>query len=672
MRNKVTCLLVVLGLVLVLIPYLLLIASEDSRVAAASKNPLRALIAQQSNVELFYLGWQKRYLARGGDRAIEIPVAWTDSLSTEPSEARGRVSLDLIDGAVRAEVRGLKGQPADLWLVDNQEGPGRTVQPEPGDRMIHIGRLQMQSGTGRISAGLDSGFFRDFELDLVVVTPTGRTPAQSRLLVGARTFFERLYTRTRVAMETTRERKLLGPASLLALLSPRPAEADSTQLLVSRGLVSQAVGEGADLFFRGTFGGNGRTCGTCHRAENNLGLDVDFISTLPAHDKLFIAEFPPAEGGVPSLERPLLMRGHAQILMNSDGFEDPSVKFVMRAAPHMLSLATSILSPDNEEPVQRTGWGGDAAPGNGALRLLPIAAVKQHFTRSLDRVEGTDFFLPTDAQLDSMEAFMLAGGRLNELDLLNVTLTDATAQAGKVSFGICEGCHSNAGAGFPGGLNFNVPTGVERASDPSQTTEPHPHDGGFGKTLFLDCDGNGTRDCFGDTSFNTPPLIEAADTEPFFHNNSAATIEDAARFYATDSFAAGPLPLSETDVLNIGAFLRVLNAAFNSSISIQRNTAALTLEKVRREDTRQTVNMLLALSNSEAADAIEVLSARNLHSPAIKRLTLAISMNSRAIATKKTNARQTLILRALGELKAAKAQFGTGLDFTLGEGNLLF
>ena len=677
MRSKGKSLLIVLGIVVVLVPFLLSIATsapEDDLAAAAPKNPLRALIAQQSNLELFYLGWQKSYLARGGDRNIEIPVAWTESLSTEPSEAHGQVHLDLIDGAIRAEVRGLKGQPADLWLVDNQEGPGMTVRPEPGDRMLRIGRLQTQGGAATVSAGLVPGVFRDFELDLVVVSPSGRTPAESRILVGTRPFFERLYTRTRVAMETRRERdaRLFGPATLLALLSPRQAEADSTQVLLAHGLVSQAVGEGADLFFRETFGGNGRTCGTCHRAENNLGLDVEFISTLPARDKLFIADFPPAEGGVPGLERPRLLRGHAQVLMNSDGFENPTGKFVMRAVQHTLSLATSIMRPDNRTPVQRTGWGGDAAPGNGALRLLPNAAVQQHFTRTLNRAAGTDFVLPTDTQLDNMEAFTLASGRLNELNLRNITLTNPAAQAGRARFGICNICHFNAGATIGGGFNINASTGVERAPDPSQTTEPHPLDGGFGGLNF-DCDGDGRFDCFGDSSFNVPPLIEAADTEPFFHNHSAATLEDAVSFYTTEAaFFGNPLPLTRAEVLDIAAFLRVLNAAFNSAISIQRNTAALTLEQSSDQGTRQTVNMLLALSNSEAADAIEVLSHRRLHPQAIKRLNNAISLNSRAMAARPTNIRQTLIRNALKDLRAAKAQFGTGLDFTLGEGNLLF
>jgi mono/diheme cytochrome c family protein len=656
-------------LFLIGLPLVLVLGASPARLSSSEEGPtpsraaLRELIAEQSNLDRFYLGWQKGHLARGGDRDAEIHVSWTDSLSTEPSPASGRVRLDLIAGSVRAEVRGLTG-PVDLWLVDNQEGPGRTVRPEPGDRMIRVGRLEAQGEPATLSADLGPALFRGFELDLAVVSAPGRTPAESRLLVGARSFFERLYTRTRVA----REREIERSAGLLA-------PASSTQVLADHGLVSQAVADGADLFFRETFGGNGRTCGTCHRAENNLALDLDFIAHLPGDDKLFIAELPASGGGVPGLERPALMRGHAQILMNSDGFERPTEKFVMRAPQHTLSLATSILRPDSQLPIQRTGWSGDAAAGNGALRLLPTAAVKQHFTRTLSRVEGTDFVLPTDAQLDAMEAFTLASGRLNELNLPDIKLTNTGAQAGKAAFLFCNICHTNAGAALFGGVNINATTGVERAPDASQATEPHPHDGGMGAALNFnfDCDGDGTRDCFGDGSFNVPPLIEAADTEPFFHNHSAATIEDAVRFYTTDAaFFGAPFPLTETDVLNVAAFLRVLNAAFNSAISIQRNTAALTLEKNRGEGTREVIDTLLALSNSEALDAIEVLSARKMHAKSIRLLNSAIAKNGKAMAAGPTSARQALIRGALKDLKAAKAQLGTGLDFVLGEGNLLF
>jgi len=710
MTTKIQVLSIVLGAALLLglpVTMLLQIGPAEPPVPVAEKpaDPLRALLAQRSTLEQLYGKWQRGYVAAGGDRNVVVTLGWTEGLSTEPSRARGTVSLDLLAGSVRAEVRGLNGEPADLWLVDNLDGPGRTVQPEPGDRMVHLGRLQ-GGFAAKVAARLGPEFFRGFELDLVVVSRAGKTPAQSSVLLGSRPYFERLYTSTRVAVERMGDRSR-GPAlaslsSLLSLLSPRAAEASSTQILITSDLVTQAVGDGADLFFRGTFSGNGRTCGTCHRVANNQGLDLDFISTLPANDRLFVAELPVSQGGVPGLERPLLMRGHALILENADGFASPTVKFTMRGVPHSLSMATSIRAPaDGRAPVQRTGWSGDGAPSTGALRFFPVGAVTQHFTKSLNRVPGVDFVLPTDAQLDKMEAFSLASGRLNELNLANVTLSNAAAQAGKVRFvaadARCNGCHGNAGANVATGENRNFDTGVEAAFNLAQTTEAFPHDGGFGPA-DRDCDGNGINDCFGDGSFNTTPLIEAADTEPFFHNNLSATLEDAVAFYTTAAFANSPagggtaIPLTPTDIDNIGKFLRVLNGAFNVSISVQRAEAALLLEDPLDPDAqtqrcmldegecppedvngkRATVNMLLSLANVEATDAIEVLEEKGLHADAVTLLRSAIDKSSRAINETSTFRRVGLIQDAVDDFSEANTKFGTGLSFILGEGNLLF
>src|ERR1044072_4052215 len=59
---------------------------------------------------------------------------------------------------------------------------------------------------------------------------------------------------------------------------------------VQSGVVSLTECVGADLFFRETFNGNGRTCGTCHRIERNSAIDATFIARLPSSDPLFIAE----------------------------------------------------------------------------------------------------------------------------------------------------------------------------------------------------------------------------------------------------------------------------------------------------------------------------------------------------------------------------------------------
>src|SRR5262245_8480132 len=62
---------------------------------------------------------------------------------------------------------------------------------------------------------------------------------------------------------------------------------------VVAGLVTAQICAGADLFFRETFNGNGRTCGSCHPAENNFTIDAPFVNALhtsnPA-DPLFVFE----------------------------------------------------------------------------------------------------------------------------------------------------------------------------------------------------------------------------------------------------------------------------------------------------------------------------------------------------------------------------------------------
>lgn len=713
MKTRIKTLPVVLGVILILglPPALLLTTGFPLGPPAASepKDPLKALVAKQSNLEKFYTNWQAAYLANGGDRNVRISVGWSDDLSTEPgSEAQGWVNLDMIDGKVRARIAGLD-EPADLWLVEDGVGPGMSVRPQVGDRMVRVGRLHRDGSYSELAANLGPEFFRDFWLDLVVVSRAGETPAKSSILLGTRSYFERTYTRTRMAMEKVRARtrpSLFGGASLTSLLfSPSLAEANPTQILIAHGLVGQDVGDGADLFFRGTFMGNGRTCGTCHRVELNQELDADFIATLPANDPLFVAEFPVSQGGVPGLERPALMRAHGLILENVDGLENPTVKFTMRGVPHSLSLATSIRAPiDGRAPVERTGWSGDGAPQTGALRFFPVGAVRQHFTRRLNRVVNVDFIEPTSTQLDKMAAFSLASGRLNDLVLSNVTLTNASAQAGKIKFvsaeARCNGCHNNAGANVAAGTNNNFNTGVESVFHPARTIENFPFDGGFGNAN-RDCDGNGSNDCFGDGTFNSLPLVEAADTPPFFHNNVAETIEDAIAFFTTAAFANSPagggnaIPLTVTEIDNIGAFLRVINAAFNNDIAIQRTDAALMLqdggdsgsrpcqEASSGESTdcgggedpngkKDTIDELLRLANEEAQDAIDVLSAKGLHPDAVALLRSAIDQNNQAINENANFTRVFLIQGALSDFLTAKTKYGTGLNFTMGEGNLLF
>ncbi|MGH8660924.1 MAG: hypothetical protein ACREUB_04080 [Burkholderiales bacterium] len=408
------------------------------------------------------------------------------------------------------------------------------------------------------------------------------------------------------------------------------------------------------IFFNETFGGNGRTCGTCHPARNNFALDPAFIATLPPTDPLFVAEFNPDLKK--NFENPKLMRQFGLILENLDGFDDLDKKFVMRGVPHVLAQRTSINS--NQGP--RTGWSGDGAPGDGSLRSFATGAVIQHFTRTLNRVAGMDFRLPTEAELDALEAFMLSLGRQQDL-VLPLPLKGPVAKRGQAIFldnqlGKCNLCHANAGAtaNFGGGNigNANFNTGVENLPDqPADLTgERNPPDDGFGRP--------------GDGTFNTPPLVEAADTGPFFHNNAIETIEGAVTFYNGDAFNKSPsgLALAKTDprgvgirldatqVVAVAAFLRVLNALENIRQSIELLESSAALGFASRKEARE----LLERAASETQDSIKVLDGAGLHPGAVAHLQKAAKLAENA--ARSFVRRGALTRQAVDEQRKARAQ----------------
>jgi mono/diheme cytochrome c family protein len=417
---------------------------------------------------------------------------------------------------------------------------------------------------------------------------------------------------------------------------------------------SDLVSRGKEIFFNQTFNGNGRTCGTCHPARNNLALDPAFIATLPPTDPLFVAEFNPALSK--NFENPKLMRQFALILENLDGFDDLENKFVMRGVPHVLAQRTSVNS--NQGP--RTGWSGDGAPGDGSLRSFATGAVIQHFTKSLNRVPGVDFRLPTEAELDAIEAFMRSLGRQQDLTL-PLPLKGTVAKRGQAIFldnglGKCNLCHVNAGAtaNFGGGNigNANFNTGVENLPDqPADLAgERNPPDDGFGRP--------------GDGTFNTPPLVEAADTGPFFHNNAVETIEGAVAFYNGDAFNKSPsgLALAKTDPRGIGirldatqvvavaAFLRVVNALENIRQSIELLEAGAGKGFADRKEARE----LLERAVSETQDSIKVLDGAGLHPEAVARLRSAAKLADKA--ARSFFMRGGLARQAIDEQRKARAQ----------------
>jgi cytochrome c peroxidase len=347
------------------------------------------------------------------------------------------------------------------------------------------------------------------------------------------------------------------------------------------------------------------------------------------------------------------LRRFGLILVNADGFDPPAVgpAFVLRATQNVQALANSFVSPDasidftvngrNPNPSERLGWGNDSAP----LRDFALVAITQHAPKKMGRERGVDFRVPTDEELDALAGYQLALGRQEDFDLPSLTLNSALASTGKALYldtgnlgetghKNCNACHFNAGGTAAMSFNPQTPGFPDADASPrgfNMTAETNaneialalslglPRDGGFGQvpTVFgsfgntHDIPGLGHLELEG---FNSPPVVESADTGPFFHNHMVPDLESAVAFYGTPAFqtsvfATPPvLPVSisadpdDPEVQAIAAFLRVLNALENIRSAI--NVAARGPTMTRADDMRD----LARLSLSETIDAIEVLS----------------------------------------------------------------
>jgi len=681
-----------------------------------------------NKIDYAYQRWAARHEAQGGDHNVVVRLGSIPWLSVDIAPASGVARFDLVDGKVALEVTGLPvNETFDVWLVDNLPAPGHSTKPDFGDDMIALGTLQHTQGSHRLDRILESRTFESFHIDLVVITPSGGNPVEAALLSGSTPLFQRVYSalhRNQLLASSGYDvsTKPKEDNEFLALLGIHEAHAKGANIprdtlsVDPDAVLNSLVQQGANLFVNETFDGNGRTCATCHPAANNFTIDPTFIAGLPDDDPLFVAEFFPALAN--NFEKPLLMRGSGLILENIDGFDDLANKFVMRSVPHMFALSTSTIGPefpyDNTShpnlpipPVHRTGWGGDGAPGTGSLRDFAIGAVIQHFPLSTNRMNGVDFRLPTDAELDAMEAFQLSLGREADINITpgspgELVFTDPVVEFGKILFnrvdtgqgaaGKCIICHNNAGANVNAPIiatvlgnvgvkhsdgttfdpsnpvhvadvegNGNFGTGVnELGAIPADLIDPsnNPRDGGFGNIPHIaragvNC-GSVGRVGFGavtlpgallhpsgepaaaglcEEDFNTPPLVEAADTPPFFHNNAVATIEAAVAFYNDDAFnqtaggqllAAGDskgigIRLDTSEVTAIASMLRVINSLEN--IRSAKELAEAPILTGRLSDSQAAG--LIAQALAETEDSYNVLEGGGLHPRAVLDLSQA-------------------------------------------------
>jgi cytochrome c peroxidase len=467
----------------------------------------------------------------------------------------------------------------------------------------------------------------------------------------------------------------------------------------------QLIELGRYIFNFETFRGNGRTCATCHPPGNNFTIDPKYIATLSKKDPLFVAENNPA---LKDLENPQLMRAYGLICENVDGFDKPCV---FRGVPHTLALRTSITPPQQPVPpgvpptnnvivpgtgvlpgttpvelANSTGWSADGAPidptGGGArgeLRLFALGAIMQHLTKTLTRTPEIDFRVPSDVELDALLEFQLSLGRQVEWDLSKLTFKNPLVEFGKNMFqdpaaGNCSACHNNGGANAPGppapvppfvaNKNVIANTGVEHTvNHPAVLINPDiPVDGGFGKPPAEGPDIPNVGRGWGDGTFDSPVVIEAAITPPYFHNNSVATLEAAVGFYCSPEFQErtqfpppvgvnfAPIILKTDLATSIAAFLRAAGSVELIDRGMGNNQSAIYSDlKLGR------YYIDIALANTR--DAIKVLEEGIylLYPDAQEELANARKYIDQALSNRNLTKRNQLLEKANGKLSNARS-----------------
>jgi len=316
----------------------------------------------------------------------------------------------------------------------------------------------------------------------------------------------------------------------------QPAHADpSAEGNAPAGLEKSAVAEGEDVFFHESFGGNGRTCATCHDPRNEFTVSPELVQQRfqadPSHP----------------LFRPI----------DSD---DGAGNDYTTLLEHALFRVTIPLHPNVtlvDTPGERTitVWRGVPSIANVGLTApyLQDGRAARLPEQALGAINGhmQPTRKPTARELRSLEAFQdefFYPLRLRSLRDTSDTLpkspgfstpaTNPAAVRGKASFVLhCGRCHDGELANAPrdpAGSNFsnafvsdgntlNLPLFRLAFRQPDgtviETVTPDPGRAAITGEL---------RDL---NMFDTPSLRGLKHTAPYFHDNAANTLEDVINHY---------------------------------------------------------------------------------------------------------------------------------------------
>ena len=348
--------------------------------------------------------------------------------------------------------------------------------------------------------------------------------------------------------------------------------------------------EGRRLFRKETFGGNGRTCETCHspgtgtlspeqvqeRLANDPndplfrhdGLDDGFSGTsrITEHATIRIQlPLPPNVriAGDPSATSVVLLRGIPSTI-NTPALDPSSLMYDLRART-LEEQALGAIHDHAQNTIEPT------------VEELALIA---NFQRTDKR-----FF-----SSDALEAFALGGpppvlpeGQTESQKRGRLMFVDSEFQPGSTK-GICALCHSGpmlnrtnrfipaTGLGPPNTRFMDI--GVSSRNILNLPVYTFLVDNGLGNVRAVTTPDPGViltnprlpdmppvtvrHPAFFTNMFKIPSLWNVRATAPYFHDNHAKTLEDVANFYESFFQENGMVALTEQDKKDLVAFLKLL------------------------------------------------------------------------------------------------------------------
>ena len=349
-----------------------------------------------------------------------------------------------------------------------------------------------------------------------------------------------------------------------------------------------APDEGARLFRKETFGGNGRTCETCHsRSTGTLSPDdVQKLLSEEPNNPLFLHDG--LDDGVSGTTR---IAEHATIRIvrplpaNIRIAEDPSATSVVLFRGIPGTLNTPALDPALMYDLRARNLSDQA-----------LEAVHDHAQNAVEPTQEQlaliAEFQRTDKRFFSsneLEAFARGGpapvlppGNTKSEQRGRLMFVESEFRPGSTK-GICALCHTGPMLNQTSPFNFTSPPGARIANigvaERNLLKLPEYTfliDDGFGDVQAVRLSDPGIpltnprppgvpppfvrHPAFFAGMFKIPSLWGVKKTAPYFHDNSVKTLEELAAFYA-DMFATNtftPVQLTAQDQLDMVAYLKLL------------------------------------------------------------------------------------------------------------------